>query len=65
MAVRPARNQPRHCDGMTHGHDSGRLATLDPDGLDPALAALYREITSGPRAADRERSPTTDRHGSL
>lgn len=43
----------------------GRLPALDPSELEPARAALYGEITGGPRAADSGRSPLTDERGRL
>lgn len=42
-----------------------RLPALDPSELGPERAALYREITGGPRAAHTGRSPITDEEGRL
>lgn len=42
-----------------------RLPLLDPVALTPPQAALHAKITGGPRAADRARSPITDRGGRL
>jgi 4-carboxymuconolactone decarboxylase len=41
------------------------LEALAPDQLDGLQAALYAEITGGPRAADRGRSPIVDDEGHL
>jgi 4-carboxymuconolactone decarboxylase len=44
---------------------AGRLPALDPSELEPERAALYGDITGGPRAADSDRSPITDERGRL